>query len=152
MGLSEEETTTIRLAGSIHDVGKLSVPVELLSRPGRLSDTELHLIKAHPQSGYDILKRIELPWPIAEITLQHHERMDGSGYPFGLKGNTILIGARVLAVADVVEAMAFHRPYRPSLGVDNALEEIRANRGILYDSNVVDACLRAFRGKRFAFE
>lgn len=152
MGLAEEQASTIRLAGMIHDVGKLSVPVELLTRPGRLSETEFHLIKAHPQAGYDILRRIQLPWPIAEITLQHHERLDGSGYPSGLRGGAILLAARVLAVADVVEAMAFHRPYRASLGVENALQEISGNRAVLYDPNVVDACLRLFKTQAFEFE
>ena len=141
MRLSEREINAIRTGGSIHDLGKIAVPLEILSKPTRLTNIEFDLIKTHPQVGYDILKGIEFPWPIAEIVRQHHERIDGSGYPQGIKGDDILLEARVLAVADVVEAMSSHRPYRPALGMDKALEEILRNRGILYDPHVVDACL-----------
>ncbi|MBW2560216.1 MAG: HD domain-containing protein, partial [Deltaproteobacteria bacterium] len=137
----------IRMAGSIHDIGKLSIPAEILSKPTKLSDIEFSLIKEHSRKGYEMLKDVESPWPLAEIVYQHHERMDGSGYPRKLKGDEILMEARIMAVADVVEAMASHRPYRPGLGIDAALEEIEDNRGILYDADVVDACLRLFREK-----
>ncbi len=149
MNLSEEQIDGIRMAGVIHDIGKISVPAEILSKPGRITDIEFSLIKTHSQVGYDILKEIEFPWPIAQIILQHHERIDGSGYPSGLKGEEILLEAKVLAVADVIEAIASHRPYRPSLGIDKALEEISRNKGIFYDSDVVDACLRLFKEKDF---
>ena len=149
MGLSQDKIDGIRMAGSIHDIGKLSVPAEILSKPIKLSELEFSLIKEHSQKGYEILKHIESPWPLAEIVYQHHERMDGSGYPKKLQGNDILIEARILMVADVVEAMASHRPYRPSLGIDAALEEIEKNRGTLYDEAVVAACLILFREKGF---
>jgi len=144
MGLPEEQIEGIFMAGSIHDLGKISVPAEILSKPGPITETEFSLIKTHPQSGHDILKSIAFSWPIAQIALQHHERMDGSGYPQGLSGEDILIEARILAVADVVESMASHRPYRPALGIEPALEEISRNKGIHFDSNVVDACLKLF--------
>lgn len=149
MGLSEEQIDGIRTAGVIHDLGKIYVPAEILNRPGRLTPIEFALIKPHPQVGYDILKNIEFPWPVAQIVLQHHERLDGSGYPQGLPGDEILPEARVLAVADVVEAMASHRPYRPALGVDKALDEISSKKGIHFDPAAVDACLRLFREKSF---
>jgi GAF domain-containing protein/PAS domain-containing protein len=149
MGLSPEQIDGIRMAAVIHDLGKISVPAEILSKPIGLNDLEYGLIKIHPQVGYDILKEIEFPWPVAQIVLQHHERMDGSGYPQGLLGEEIILEARILAVADVVEAMASHRPYRPPHGVDKALEEISRNRGILYDPEVVDACLKLFNEKGF---
>jgi len=152
MGLSEEQIDGIRMAGVVHDLGKISVPAEILSKPGELTEVEFRLIKSHPQVGYDILKEIDFPWPVAQIVLQHHERMDGSGYPRGLKGAEILLEARILGVADVVEAMASHRPYRPALGVDKALEEISKNRGILYDPEAVDACLRLFTQRGFRLE
>ena len=152
MGLPKERTEGIHLAGVIHDVGKIRVPAEILSWPGQLTEIDFNLIKTHPQVGYDILKRIELPHEVTKIMLQHHERLDGSGYPAGLKGDEILLEARILAVADVVEAMASHRPYRASLGIDRALEEISKNRGILYDPEVVDACLKLFNEKNFKFE
>lgn len=144
MEFSEDRLDGIRMAGVIHDLGKISVPAEILSKPGRITKSEFDIIKAHPQVGYDILKEIDFPWPLAQITLQHHERMDGSGYPQGLSGEEILLEAKILGVADVVEAMASHRPYRPALGTDKALEEISKNRGILYDPEVVDACLKLF--------
>ena len=152
MRLSEEQIKGIRMAGGIHDIGKISVPAEILTKPGRLTENEFSLIKNHPEVGFDILKIIEFPWPIAKIVLQHHERMNGSGYPSGLSGEDILLEARILSVADVVEAMASHRPYRPALGIDRALEEISQNRGVLYDTEVVDACLKLFTEKRFQFE
>jgi len=149
MGVSEDQIQGIRLAGVIHDVGKISVPGEILSKPGRIGANEFGIIKEHPQVGYNILKTVDFPWPIAQIVLQHHERMDGSGYPFGISGDNILIEARILAVADVVEAMASHRPYRPALGIDVALREILKNRGSFYDLDVVDACLRLFNEKDY---
>jgi len=149
MGLSADRQDFIRTASSIHDIGKIAVPAEILSKPTKLTDLEFGLIKTHSQSGYDILKDIEFPWPVADVVLQHHERMDGSGYPHGLKGENISLEARILAVADVVEAITSHRPYRPALGIDVALEEISRNRGILYDADVVDACLKLFREKGY---
>lgn len=149
MGLSDEILEGIRAAATLHDIGKIPLPAEILGRPSKLSEADFHLIKAHPQTGYDILKEVEFPWPVARIVWQHHERLDGSGYPLGLKGEEILQEARVLAVADVVEAMCSHRSYRPMPGLDRALEEIGAQRGILYDPAVVDACLRIFREKDF---
>lgn len=152
MGLSKDMIDKIRMAGVIHDIGKLSVPAEILSKPTKLTDIEFSLIKVHPKSGYDILKDIDLPYPIAEIVYQHHERLDGSGYPQGLKDGQILIGSCILAVADTVEAMASHRPYRPGKGIDAAFEEIEKNKGIFYDAKVVDTCIRVFREKAFTFE
>ena len=149
MGLSQEKIEGIRMAGSIHDIGKLSIPAEILSKPGKLSEIEFSLIKEHARTGYEMLKDVESPWPLAEIVYQHHERMDGSGYPRNLKGDDILMEARILAVADVVESMASHRPYRPALGINAALEEIEKNRETLYDADVADACLRLFREKGF---
>jgi PAS domain S-box-containing protein len=149
MGLSPEKIDGIRMAGSIHDIGKLSIPAEILSKPTKLSEIEFKLIKEHSRKGYEMLKDVESPWPLAEIVYQHHERMDGSGYPRNLKGEDILIEARILAVTDVVEAMASHRPYRPALGLNAALEEVENNRGIHYDTEVVDACLRLFREKGY---
>lgn len=152
LGLPQGQIEGLRMAGLIHDIGKISVPSEILSKPGRLTDMEFEMIKRHPQVGYNILKEIEFPWPVADIILQHHERLDGSGYPQGLKGDEIILEARILAVADVVEAMSSHRPYRPAHKLDEALEEISKNRGILYDPQVVDACLRLFRERGFTFE
>ncbi len=149
MGVSEDQIQGIRLAGVIHDVGKISVPGEILSKPGKIGANEFGIIKEHPRVGYNILKTVDFPWPIAQIVLQHHERMDGSGYPDGISGDNILIEARILAVADVVEAMASHRPYRAALGIDLALNEISKNRGSSYDSKVVDACLRLFNEKGY---
>jgi len=149
IGLSPDQIDGIRMAGIIHDIGKVTVPAEILSSPRKLTNLEFSLIQTHAQSGYDILKDIEFPWPIARIVLEHHERMNGSGYPKGLTGDDILPESRILAVADVVEAMATHRPYRPALGLDKALEEITQNRGRLYDPDAVDACLRLFREKGY---
>ncbi|HPC84899.1 MAG TPA: PAS domain S-box protein [Smithellaceae bacterium] len=149
MKLTDEQIEGVHMAGMVHDLGKISVPSEILSKPTRLTDLESRLIKTHSQSGYDILKDIEFPWPIARIVLEHHERMNGSGYPNGLKGDQSLPESRILSVADAVEAMASHRPYRPGLGIDAALAEIEANRGVLYDPLVVDACLKLFREKGY---
>jgi PAS domain S-box-containing protein/putative nucleotidyltransferase with HDIG domain len=152
MGLSEDTAETIRLAGLVHDVGKIAVPGEILSRPGTLSDAEYHLVKVHPQKGYDILRDAGLPYPAAETVLQHHERLDGSGYPAGLKGTEILLEGRILAVADVVEAMTSPRPHRPGLSIDEALGEIGDRKGVLYDPGAVDVCLRLFREKGFRLD
>ena len=151
MNLSAEKIDGIRMAGVIHDIGKIGIPSEILSKPGQLNDLEYALVKTHSQAGYDLLSTIEFPWPIADMVHQHHERMNGSGYPLGIAGDDILFEARILAVADVVEAMASHRPYRPSLGVEKALEEISQNKGLLYDSQVVDACLWLFNEKGYHF-
>ena len=144
MGMEQERIEGLRMGATIHDIGKIHLPAEILSKPAKLSDIEYSLIKAHPQVGYDILKDISFPWPIAEIACQHHERMDGSGYPQGLKGDEICLEARIVAVADVVEAMSSHRPYRAGLGIDMALGEIKRGRGSHYDADVVDACLKLF--------
>ncbi|MGP8005048.1 MAG: PAS domain S-box protein [Smithella sp.] len=149
MGLPHDKIEGLRMAGFIHDIGKLSIPAEILSKPTKLTDLEFSLIKEHPRSGYEMLKDVESPWPLAQIVYQHHERINGSGYPRKLKGDEILIDARIMAVADVVEAMASHRPYRPTLGIEAALEEIEKNKGILYDNDVADACLRLFREKGY---
>ena len=143
MGLSKEQIEGIRMAAVIHDIGKITVPTDILNKPGRLTGNEFGIIKCHPTVGYDVLKTIEFPWPIAQIIFQHHERMDGSGYPQGLSGEEIILEARILAVADVIEAMASFRPYRPARGLDKALEEISQNRGVLYDPAAVDACLKS---------
>jgi HD-GYP domain-containing protein (c-di-GMP phosphodiesterase class II) len=149
--LSEGQIECIYMAAAIHDIGKISLPAEILVKPIPLSDLEICLIQAHAQAGFDILKGIEFPWPIADIVLQHHERMDGSGYPLGLAGDDIIFEARIICVADVVETMASHRPYRPSIGMDKALEEIAGNRGVLYDPRVVDACLKLFKENDYQF-
>jgi len=146
MHVEEQSIHGIRAAGLVHDIGKLSVPAEILSKPSALTPVEFSLVKQHAQTGYDILKGIVFPWPVAEMVLQHHERRDGSGYPRGLKGDAICLEAKILAVADVVEAMASHRPYRPALGVDKALEEVERGAGVLYDPEVVKACLQLFHG------
>lgn len=152
MDLPRDKAMGIRIAGALHDIGKIVTPVEILSKPGRLSKTEFKLIKNHSQVGYDILKSIKFPWPVSQIVLQHHERMDGSGYPNGLLGKEMLIEARILGVADVVEAMASHRPYRPARGIDKALEEISMNKGKLYDVEAANACLKIFKEKEFEFK
>ena len=151
MGLPEERIEVLRLAAFVHDIGKVGIPAELLAKPGKLTPVEMSLIKVHCRVGFDILNTIEFPWPLAEMVLQHHERVNGSGYPLGLKGPMIRLEARILAVADVVEAMSSHRPYRPALELSATLEEISKNRGVLYDGEVVDACLRLFREKGFSF-
>ena len=152
MNLNEKITEEIRVSGALHDIGKIHIPSEILSKPGRLTENEFNMIKTHSEAGFNILKAIEFPWPVAPVVLQHHERTNGSGYPAGLLVKDILLEARVLAVADVVEAMSSHRPYRPALGINKALEEISQNKGILYDPEVVDACLKLFAEKRFKFE
>ena len=152
IGLSPDQITGLRLAGTIHDIGKVRVPAEILTNPDGLSDAEFTIIKMHHVSGHEILNTIDLPWPIAEIIHQHHERMDGSGYPLGLSGKDIIIEARILAVADTVEAITSHRPYRPAQGIDKALEEISRNKGKLYDPDVVDACLKLFSQQKFSFK
>lgn len=149
MGFSVDRMDFVRIAGTIHDIGKISVPAEILSKPTKLTDIEFSLIKAHAQAGYDILKDIDFPWPVADVILQHHERVDGSGYPQGIKGDDLLLESRILAVADVVESMVSHRPYRPALGIDAALEEITKNRSTLYDPAVVDICLKLFHEKNY---
>jgi PAS domain S-box-containing protein/putative nucleotidyltransferase with HDIG domain len=149
MGLAQEKIEGIRMAGIIHDIGKLSIPAEILSKPTKLTEIEFALIKEHSRSGYEMLKDVESPWPLAEIVYQHHERMNGSGYPRNLKGDEIIIESQILAVADVLEAMASHRPYRPTLGIEAALEEIEKNKGILYDNTVVNTCVGLFRDKGY---
>lgn len=152
MVLPDEVVHAISLAASIHDLGKIRIPAEILSKPGKLNAIEYELVKGHPQTGYDIIKDIQFPLPIAQMVLQHHERLDGTGYPQGLKSAQILLEAKILAVADVVEAMSSHRPYRPGLGLDVALEEITKNRGTLYDENVVDSCIALFRDNKFILD
>jgi PAS domain S-box-containing protein/putative nucleotidyltransferase with HDIG domain len=149
MGMDQEKIEGIRMAGVIHDIGKLTVPVEVLAKPTKLSELGFSLVKEHARSGYEMLKNIGSPWPLAQIVHQHHERMNGSGYPRKLKGDEILMEARILAVADVVEAMASHRPYRSASSINVALEEIEKNKGSLYDRTVADACLRLFREKGY---
>jgi response regulator RpfG family c-di-GMP phosphodiesterase len=151
MGLPKRQINGIRIAGSIHDLGKTCVPADILSKPGRLTENEFGIIKAHPEVGYDILKNIQFPWPIAQTILQHHERLDGSGYPAGLKGEDIILEARIVAVSDVVEAMSSHRPYRPALGIEMALDEIKKGRGSAYDPDAVDTCITLFKTNHFKF-
>ncbi|MFH0797593.1 MAG: HD-GYP domain-containing protein [Candidatus Omnitrophota bacterium] len=151
MGFSADQVKSIRVAGILHDIGKIYVPAEILAKPGKLNEAEFNIIKCHPQMGYDIVRVIKFPWPIAQFVLQHHERCNGSGYPQGLSDGQILLEAKILAVADVVEAMSSHRPYRPALGVDQALKEISKNQGLLYEPIVVDACLNLFQKKQFTF-
>jgi len=149
MGLQKDQIEGIRMGGKIHDIGKISLPSEILSKPTRLSEIEYSLIQSHSQVGYGILKDIDFPWPVADIAHQHHERIDGSGYPQGLKGEEICLEARIVAVADVVEAMTNHRPYRAGLGIDKALAEIERGCGSIYDTKVADACLHLFREHGF---
>lgn len=149
MGLNEDMQKGLRVAGAMHDVGKIMVPLELLSKPGSLSRLEYEFIKQHAEQGYQILKDIAFPWPVAEVARQHHERLDGSGYPRGLKGTDIIIEARITAVADVVESMSLQRPYRPRLGVELALQEIERGAGVIYDADAAAACLRLFRDKGY---
>ncbi len=152
LNLDEDAIYGLRMASVLHDLGKITVPAEILTRPGRLNDLEYGIIKNHVQAGYDIIKKIEFPWPLAEIVLQHHERIDGSGYPRGLAGDDIMFEAKILAVADVFETIASHRPYRPSLGINRAIEELNTNKGILYDENVAKACVVLMEEKGFEFE
>jgi putative nucleotidyltransferase with HDIG domain len=152
IGLSEWQTTGVYIAGLLHDVGKVSVPSEILSKPGKITTSEFDIIKTHCRVGYDILRRIDFPWPVTRAILQHHERLDGSGYPDGLTGDDIVLEARIFGVADVVEAMSSHRPYRPALGLESALAEIRRGSGILYDSDVVEACLRLLKKNEPEFD
>ncbi len=152
INLSKDKVKGVYMAGLLHDIGKISIPAELLMKPAILNEIELKLIRNHPQTAYDILKEIEFPWPIATIALQHHERMNGSGYPNGLTSKNIILESRILAVADVVEAMSSARPYRPALGVDKALEEISSKKGLLYDSDVVDTCVKLFKEGGFKFK
>lgn len=149
MGLQPDRIEGLRIAGTVHDIGKIHVPAEILSNPDKLTDPEFSIIKTHPQAGWEILKGIDFPWPVAEIVLQHHEKLDGSGYPNGLRGDEILPEAKILCVADVVEAMASHRPYRPGFGIFPALQEISRNRGRLYDEKTVSACIRLFLEKGY---
>jgi HD-GYP domain-containing protein (c-di-GMP phosphodiesterase class II) len=151
LGLPEDRVHAIGLAAMIHDLGKINIPAEILTRPGCLSAIEYSLIKTHPTAGYEIIKNIEFPWPIGTAMLQHHERLDGSGYPDGLSGDAILLEARIIGAADLVEAMSSHRPYRPGLGIEVALEELNKGRGLTFDASVVDACLCLFRDKGFEF-
>jgi PAS domain S-box-containing protein/putative nucleotidyltransferase with HDIG domain len=151
LGMSAEAAKSLRVIGLVHDIGKIATPAEILVRPGRLSAPEYALVQQHARQGFEILGKVEFPWPVALAVQQHHERMDGSGYPNGTKGNAIILEARIIAVADVVEAMASHRPYRPALGIGRALDEVEQNRGRLYDGTVADACLSLFRQKGFAF-
>jgi putative nucleotidyltransferase with HDIG domain/PAS domain S-box-containing protein len=152
MGLPEDRVSMIHTAGLIHDIGKIKVPAEILSRPGTLDAIEFSLLKTHPGTGYNILDKVDFPAPIAQIVYQHHEKMDGSGYPLMISGDQIILEARIITVADVVEAMASHRPYRPALGMEKALHEIRIGRGVVYDAEVANACLSLFSTNRFHFE
>ena len=152
MGFTEERIEGIRVAGALLDIGKIDVPAEILNKPSPLNGFELAIIQTHPQVGHDLLRTIEFPWPVAPILLQHHERMDGSGYPKGLAGESILLEARTLGIADVVEAMSYRRSYRPALGINKALKEIVQYRGTLYDPRGVDACLKLFSEKGFTFD
>ena len=151
MKITKEQLEGVKFAGIVHDIGKISVPSDILSKPGKISSTEFEVIKGHSQTGFDLLNKIEFPWPISEIVYQHHERMDGSGYPRGLKEDNILLEARILAVADVVEAMTSHRPYRPAYGIEKALREIEKYKGKYYDLKAVDACIKLFKENQFDF-
>ena len=152
VGLSEDAINGLYLASLVHDIGKIGVPVEILVKPTQLTDIEMSLVRDHSKIGYGILKDIEFPWPIAQIVLQHHEKIDGSGYPQGLSHDAILMESKILCVADIVEAMSSHRPYRSAIGIDGALEEISRNKGLLYEPAVVDACLELFKNNSFKFE
>lgn len=152
IGIDRDTRSGLHMAAMVHDIGKIYIPADFLNKPGHLSEVEYTIIRTHPQVGSDILKSVDFEWPISRIVLQHHERMDGSGYPDGLRGEEILPEARILCVADVVDAMSSHRPYRPSLGIESALEEIETNRGSLYDAEAVDACVILFREKGFTLQ
>jgi HD-GYP domain-containing protein (c-di-GMP phosphodiesterase class II) len=149
--LGSDRIEGLMMAAFVHDVGKILVPADILSKPGTLTEAEFTIIKEHSQAGYNVLSKIDFPWPIADIIIQHHERLNGSGYPFGLFGDEIMLEAKVLAVADVVEAMVSHRPYRPALGIDKTLEEITQHIGLLHDGKVVEACIELFQHKAFVF-
>ncbi|MCC7198149.1 MAG: HD-GYP domain-containing protein [Gammaproteobacteria bacterium] len=150
LGWDTQRIEGLRIGGFLHDIGTITIPAEIIVKPGRLNPVEMKLIRTHPSAGFDILKIVDFPWPVAQMTLQHHERLDGSGYPAGLRGDDIVPEARLLAVADVVEAMCSHRPYRPALGIEKALEEVESGRGTLYGEEAVDACLRVFRERGYA--
>jgi HD-GYP domain-containing protein (c-di-GMP phosphodiesterase class II) len=149
LGLDASRIQGLSVAGQLHDIGKISIPSEILSMPGKLSPVQMLLIQEHPQTAFNILKNVVFPWPVALVALQHHERVDGSGYPRGLRGDAILLEARIMAVADVVEAMSSHRPYRPALGLERALAEIERGRGTAYDSTVANVCLNLFRQRGY---
>ena len=151
MGLEEDIIEAVRMAATVHDIGKIRIPIEILSKSRKLLDIEMEIIKTHPFTGYKLLKDVDFPWPIADIVLQHHERLDGSGYPEGLKGDKIKLEAKILGVADVIEGITYHRPYRAGLGLENAIEEITKNRGILYDPEIVDIAIRILKNKSFKF-
>jgi HD-GYP domain-containing protein (c-di-GMP phosphodiesterase class II) len=152
MGLPKDRIEGVSIAAALHDIGKISIPSEILNKLDQLSEDEFNMIKTHPRLGYDILNEIEFPHPVAQIVLQHHERLDGSGYPSGLSGKDILLEAKILGVADVIDAMLSPHPYRPAFGLDRVLDDISRNRGILYDFNVVYACLVVFNEKGFKFD
>ncbi len=152
MGLSKDIIAGIRITAFLHDIGKIVVPAEILSKPSRLNEFEYSIVKTHPEVGYDILKELEFPWPVAQVILQHHERLNGTGYPKGLMGESIIREARIMAVADVIEAMCSHRPYRPALGIQKALAELNQNKGTLYDTAVVEACIEVFNKHNFKFD
>jgi len=149
MGFNERRQQGLRIAGYLHDVGKIAIPSEILSKPGRLTPAEFALIREHPARGHEILSNVEFPWPVALVAMQHHERMDGSGYPQGLKGEQITIKARIVAIADVVESMSAHRPYRPAHGIKQALAEIERGKGTAFDADAADACLHVIRNKGY---
>lgn len=149
MGLEEKQTRNLMMAARLHDVGKISIPIDILSKPGRLSEPEWAVIKKHPTNGWKWLRPFKLPTCITQIILQHHERLNGSGYPFGLSGDEILLEARILGIADVVDAIVFHRPYRPSLGIGKAVDELRQHKGSLYDPSVVNTFTRLYSGNMF---
>lgn len=152
MKLPQDKIKGIKIASLVHDIGKVNLPSEIVRKPGKLIEVEFNLIKSHPKISYDLLKRIDFPWPIAEIVFQHQEKIDGSGYPRGLKGDEICIEAKILGVANVVEAMSSYRSYRPALIIDEALNEIDKNKNIIFDPEVVDACIKLFKEKGFKFE
>ena len=152
MKLPQDKIEGIKIASLVHDIGKVNLPSEIVRKPGKLIEVEFNLIKSHPKISYDLLKRIDFPWPIAEIVFQHHEKIDGSGYPRGLKGDEICIEAKILGIANVVEAMSSYRSYRPALIIDEALNEIDKNKNIIFDPEVVDACIKLFKEKGFKFE
>lgn len=151
LNLGYDVERSVYLASLLHDLGKFYIPAQILNKPGRLTEIEYSLIKTHPSLGYQILKKIDFPWPIADIVLQHHEKINGSGYPYGIKGDDIMIEAKILCVADVIESISSHRPYRPALGLDSALFEIKEKQGVLYDTEVVDAAIELFTKDKYQF-